>query len=194
MTARNITRSGRPGRSHHWVLAVGLLPFLLGCPASDDRSADERDETPAAADQQARARGAMEGGATSTPRPAAGHAWVIFGADTVVAEVAATADERAEGLMYREEVPDGTGMLFVFQDNDVRAFWMANTYVPLDIAYMDPSYRIVDIVQMEPLVTDTYPSSAPAMFALEVRQGWFAEEGIGVGDQAEVVFGVGAGR
>lgn len=194
MTARNIKRSGRAGRSHHWVLAVGLLPFLLGCPASDDRSADERDRTPAATDQQARASGATEGGATSALRPAAGHAWVIFGADTVVAEVAATADQREQGLMYREEVPDGTGMLFVFQDNEVRAFWMANTYVALDIAYMDPSYRIVDIVQMEPLVTDTYPSSAPAMFALEVRQGWFAEQGIGVGDQAEVVFGVGAGR
>lgn len=124
------------------------------------------------------------------PLPPAGYAWVIFGADTVLAEVAATADERAEGLMYRDEVPDGTGMLFVFQDSRPRAFWMANTYVALDIAYMDPSYRVVDIVAMEPLVTDSYPSDAPAMFGLEVRQGWFAERGIGIGAQAEIVFGV----
>jgi uncharacterized protein len=122
--------------------------------------------------------------------PPAGHAWVIFGADTVVAEVAATADERAEGLMYRDEVPDGTGMLFVFQDSQPRAFWMANTYVPLDIAYMDPSYRIVDIIAMDALITDSYPSSAPAMFALEVRQGWFGEQDISVGAQAQIVFGV----
>ena len=122
--------------------------------------------------------------------PPAGYAWVIFGADTVVAEVAATADERAEGLMYRDEVPDGTGMLFVFQDNQPRSFWMANTYVALDIAYMDPSYRIVDIIAMEPLVTDPYPSDAPAMFALEVRQRWFQEQGIAVGAQANIVFGV----
>jgi len=115
---------------------------------------------------------------------------VIFGTDTVVAEVAATADERAEGLMYRDEVADGTGMLFVFQDNQPRSFWMANTYVPLDIAYMNPSYRIVDIIAMEPLVTDSYPSRAPSMFALEVRQGWFAEESIAVGAQANIVFGV----
>lgn len=194
MTMRLIQRRGRPGRSHPWVLALGLLPFTLGCPATGDPAANGGEETPASSDAQAQASGSAEAGPSVASRPPAGHAWVIFGADTVVAEVAATADQRAEGLMYREEVPDGTGMLFVFQDNEVRAFWMANTYVPLDIAYMDPSYRIVDIVPMEPLVTETYPSSAPAMFALEVRQGWFAEQGIGVGSQAEVVFGVGAGR
>jgi len=122
--------------------------------------------------------------------PPAGHAWVIFAADTVLAEVAATADERAKGLMYRDEVPDGTGMLFVFQDSQPRSFWMANTYVALDIAYMDPSFRIVDIVAMEPLITDSYPSSASAMFGLEVRQGWFGERSIVVGSQADIVFGV----
>ncbi len=122
--------------------------------------------------------------------PQAGYAWVIFGADTVVAEVASTQDERAKGLMYREEVPDGTGMLFVFQDNQPRSFWMANTYIALDIAYMNPSYRVVDIIAMEPLITDSYPSDAPAMFGLEVRQGWFEENGIAVGAQARIVFGV----
>lgn len=122
--------------------------------------------------------------------PPAGYAWVIFDADTVVAEVAATAEERSEGLMYRDDVPDGTGMLFVFPDNRVRSFWMANTYVALDIAYLDPSFRVVDIVQMEPLVTESYVSSAPAMYGLEVRKGWFAEQGIEVGHQAEIVFGV----
>jgi uncharacterized membrane protein (UPF0127 family) len=81
-------------------------------------------------------------------------------------------------------------MLFVFTDNQVRSFWMANTYVALDIAYMDPSYVIVDIVPMEPLVTDSYPSAAPAMFGLEVRQGWFQENSIRIGDSAEIVFGV----
>jgi len=127
---------------------------------------------------------------TVRPGPAAGYAWVIFGADTVVAEVAATAEERSEGLMYRDEVPDGTGMLFVFPDSRVRSFWMANTYVALDIAYMDPSFRVVDIMQMEPLVTENYVSSAPAMYGLEVRKGWFAEQEIAVGVQAEIVFGV----
>ena len=159
---------------------VGLTALLIafGCAAADDARVDVQHslegETPAARE----------------PRPPAGYAWVIFEADTVLAEVAASAEERAEGLMYRDEVPDGTGMLFVFPDNRVRSFWMANTYVPLDIAYMDPSFRVVDIVQMEPLVTESYASSAPAMYGLEVRQGWFGESSIGVGAQAEIVFGV----
>lgn len=121
--------------------------------------------------------------------PRAGQAWVIFGADTVDAEVARTAAERAQGLMDRDEVPDGTGMLFVFDSEGTRSFWMKDTQVPLDIAYINADLRIVDIFQMEPLVTTTYDSTSPAMFALEVRQGWFAERGIVAGTSVQIVFG-----
>lgn len=163
---------------------IGLLMVATGCADGGNATAEARSVSPGSS-------GGAEAAATRrSPMPPAGHAWVIFGVDTVVAEVAATPDERAEGLMYRDEVPDGTGMLFVFEDSQPRAFWMANTYVPLDVAYMDPSYRIVDIIAMEPLVTDSYPSDAPAMFALEVRQGWFEEQAIGVGARADIVFGV----
>ena len=173
--------------------AFGILALMVvfaGCADAGAR--------PAAAESTARADAEASPGGEVTPQqraafPPAGYAWVIYGADTVVAEVAATADERAKGLMYREEVPDGTGMLFVFPDSQPRSFWMANTYVALDIAYMDPAYRIVDIIAMEPLVTDSYPSRAPAMFGLEVRQGWFAERGIAIGAQADIVFGVQGG-
>lgn len=162
------------------ILGASACADARAVPASD-RDAPETSVAETTPRPETRALG---------PLPPAGYAWVIFGADTVVAEVAATADERAQGLMYRDDVPDGTGMLFVFQDSQPRSFWMANTYVALDIAYMDPSYRIVDIIAMEPLVTDSYPSDAPAMFALEVRQGWFEEQAIGVGAQANIVFGV----
>jgi len=162
------------------VLGVWAATFAAGgCAPSDEGSASVADRTLIA--ETAPPSGAL---------PPAGHAWVIFGADTVVAEVASTADERAEGLMYREQVPDGTGMLFVFRDNQVRSFWMANTYVALDIAYMDPSFRVVDIIAMEPLVTESYPSAAPSMYGLEVRQGWYAEQDVRVGSQAQIVFGV----
>ena len=166
------------------------LPLLFlavsACTSADAVPAEAGDAVAASAPATRSGTETSDAGAY----PPAGYAWVIFGADTVIAEVAATADERAEGLMYRDDVPDGTGMLFVFQDNQPRAFWMANTYVPLDIAYMNPSYRIVDIIAMDPLVTDSYPSSQPSMFALEVRQGWFAENGIAVGATANIVFGV----
>ena len=166
-SARGPWRRGKPTCA---LLALALF----GCPAVGADTPEPR-----AADHP-----------VSERHPPTGYAWVIFGADTVVAEVASTTDERAQGLMYRDEVPDGTGMLFVFPDSRVRSFWMANTYVALDIAYMDPSFRVVDILAMEPLVTESYPSKAPAMFGLEVRQGWFAEQGIAIGAQAEVVFGV----
>lgn len=167
---------GAPSRLFAAV-ALALLPWACGPSGGDATGGASEAST-------------STGRTVSAERPPAGHAWVIFGADTVVAEVAATAEERSEGLMYRDEVPDGTGMLFVFQDNAVRSFWMANTYVALDIAYLDPSFRVVDIMQMEPLVTESYMSRAPAMYGLEVRQGWFGDRGIEVGDQAEIVFGV----
>ncbi len=118
-----------------------------------------------------------------------GSAWVIFGTDTVVAEVADTPDERSQGLMYRDHLDPGRGMLFVFQDEETRSFWMQNTFIPLDIAYLDGKARIVDIQAMEPETTTLHPSAAPAMFALEVPLGWFESRGVEVGDQAVIVFG-----
>lgn len=120
--------------------------------------------------------------------PLADRARVIFGTDTVVAEVARTAEEREQGLMFRDEVPEGTGMLFVFADEALRSFWMRNTHVPLDVAWMDAELRIVDIQQMEPETTTLHEGSAPAMFALEVPMGWYAAHGVRVGDVAEIVF------
>jgi len=123
--------------------------------------------------------------------PPRGEAWVIFGADTVRSELARTPEEREEGLMFRETLEEGRGMLFVFPDSQIRSFWMRNTLIPLDIAYLDESLRIVDIQAMDPQTDDAHPSARPAMFALEVPQGWFGKMGIEVGDQAQVVFGPG---
>jgi uncharacterized membrane protein (UPF0127 family) len=91
--------------------------------------------------------------------------------------------------MRRDSLAENHGMLFVYGTAQVRSFWMRNTYLPLDIAYMDSQFRIIDILQMEPETTEGHDSSGPAMFALEVRQGWFAERGIEVGAVAVIVFG-----
>jgi uncharacterized membrane protein (UPF0127 family) len=181
MQAREDFHKATPTASGARFAALPLI-VLLACAGGDEAPSVAADRIMVAAPSS-----------SSERRPPAGHAWVIFGADTVLAEVAATADERAEGLMYRDDVPDGTGMLFVFPDVAMRGFWMANTYVPLDLAFMDPSFNVVDIVQMQPLVTETYDSRAPFMYGLEVRQGWLAEHGIAVGDRAEIVFGVAGG-
>jgi uncharacterized membrane protein (UPF0127 family) len=123
--------------------------------------------------------------------PPPGRAWVIFGSDTVEAEIARTPEERQKGLMYRESLDAGKGMLFVFTDSAIRSFWMSNTFIPLDIAYLDENLRIVDIQAMQPETTDSSPSAHPAMFALEVPQGWFREMGIALGAEAKVIFGPG---
>lgn len=172
-------RSARPLR-HLAVVLLALHP--LACSPADGgtgrATASSTSESPSDTPPAARSR-----------LPERGEAWVVLDADTVRAEVASTSAQREEGLMYREEVAPGTGMLFVFDDEAIRSFWMKNTYVPLDIAYMDSSMRIVDIQQMEPRTEELYESSDPAMFALEVPLGWFEEHGIREGDQAEIVFG-----
>lgn len=165
-----------------------LSAFILALVAACGSAASGEDGTLGRGTGDGTAAGRSDTG-QEAPRPRSGEAWVIFGADTVVAEVARTAAEREQGLKDRDEVPDGTGMLFVFEEEAVRSFWMKDTYVALDIAYINADLRIVSIRQMEPLDQNTYSSERPAMFALEVRQGWFAEHGIEVGDTAEVVFG-----
>lgn len=165
--------------------ALLLLTAVLagGCsPQPDEASAGDLRAEPATS---APAGSSVE----AARRPPAATAWIIFGADTVVAEVARTEEERAQGLMHREMLAEDAGMLFIFPENSVRSFWMQNTYIPLDIAFMDPSFRIVDIQQMEPMTTESHMSRAPAMYALEVNQGWFEAHGVEVGDLPEVVFG-----
>ncbi len=123
--------------------------------------------------------------------PNSGTAWVIFGTDTVVAEVAGVPEQREKGLMDRDAVPDGTGVLFVFPRSEERSFWMRNTYVPLDIAFFDDDNRIAGIKQMEALDETPTDSDIATKLVLEVRRGWFADNGIEVGTMAEVVFGPG---
>jgi hypothetical protein len=134
-------------------------------------------------------------GATRRPEAAESYisirvdtAVVILGNDTVNAEVARTSQERSKGLMDRREVPDGTGMLFVFEREANRAFWMEDTLVSLDIAFLDSSMNIIDIQQMDSGSSEIYDSAAPAKFALEVRKGWFEEHCITVGLRVEVIF------
>ncbi len=126
--------------------------------------------------------------ATAAATGTAATALVIFGSDTVRAEVSNTSETRGRGLMFRDEVPDGTGMLFVWDTEGERSLWMQNTYVALDVAWIDANFRIVDIQQMEPRSTDIHDGARPAMFVLEVRQGWFAEKGIAVGDRGQFIF------
>jgi uncharacterized protein len=101
------------------------------------------------------------------------------------AEVAADAASRTIGLMNRFSLKTDHGMLFVFARSEPLAFWMRNTFVPLSIAYVDTKGVILNIVDMQPKDESTHPSKGPAMYALEMKQGWFKERGIVAGDKLE---------
>jgi len=100
----------------------------------------------------------------------------------VVAEIAATEATRTTGLMNRFSLQPDHGMLFVFRAPQVLAFWMKNTYVPLSIAFIGADGRILNIEDMAPLTESTHPSRGPALYALEMKKGWFAQHGIAAGE------------
>jgi uncharacterized membrane protein (UPF0127 family) len=90
-------------------------------------------------------------------------------------EVVDRSDTRERGLMFRRNLNRDQGMLFVFEREQHRRFWMKNTYISLSIAYINKYGIINEIYDMKPIDTSRiYPSIHPAQFAIEVNQGWFA--------------------
>ncbi len=105
------------------------------------------------------------------------------GTKFVMAEIAVREHQRRCGMMFRKELPAGEGMLFVFLKPSKQGFYMKNTTVPLSIAYVGSSGRILDIHDLEPLNEKPVESSTDLVkYALEVPQGWFRNQNIQVGD------------
>jgi uncharacterized membrane protein (UPF0127 family) len=108
---------------------------------------------------------------------------------TYVIELADTDNTRALGLMYREQMAVDEGMLFIFPDTDVRAFWMKNTLIPLDILYFDQNRKLVSISKNTPPCKNTttrcpsYPSAKPAKYVLEINAGLSQQYGYKTGDE-----------
>jgi uncharacterized protein len=100
----------------------------------------------------------------------------------ILVEVAKTGEERAVGLMGRTSLGKDEGMIFIFEDEGVHSFWMKNTLLPLSIAFMDREGKIIWITDMQPLTLSTHNPPQPVLYALEMNKGWFAKNGIKVGD------------
>lgn len=96
----------------------------------------------------------------------------------IEAQLARTPREREIGLMFRKEMPQQEGMLFVFEQPSMQCFWMKNTLLPLTAAFVADDGRIVNLVDMQPQTLDSHCSTEPVRFVLEMNQGWFARKNI----------------
>lgn len=90
-------------------------------------------------------------------------------------QLAQTPEQRQIGLMWRKEMPQHEGMLFVFEQAATQCFWMRNTLIPLSAAFVADDGRIVNIADMKPQSDDSHCSEKPVRFVLEMNQGWFAK-------------------
>lgn len=99
------------------------------------------------------------------------------------AQLAMTQEQRATGLMFRKEMPQPEGMLFVFEQAAPQCFWMKNTVLPLTAAFVADDGRIVNLADMKPQTTDSHCSTEPVRYVLEMNQGWFAKRGIKAGSK-----------
>lgn len=110
-------------------------------------------------------------------------------------EVAENITQQAYGLMNRTKLAPNAGMIFIFEDEQPRQFWMKNTLINLDIAYVDKEKTIIDIQTMKAvtsvLQTDlpSYPSKKPAQFAIEMNAGWFKKHKISLGAKIKILAG-----
>ena len=107
------------------------------------------------------------------------------GMHQIDAQVAASPDQRATGLMHRQEMPQHEGMLFVFEQPSQQCFWMKNTLLPLSIAFVADDGTIVNIDEMAPQTLDSHCSAKPVRYVLEMNKGWFSKKGIKAGAKLE---------
>ena len=108
------------------------------------------------------------------------------GTVSVKIETASTPEQKTIGLMYRKFLEKNSGMLFVFDKEEPKTFWMKNTLIPIDIIFISSGKKIVSFETMEPCAADPcviYSSGRPAQYALEVNKGFVKENEITTGNQ-----------
>jgi uncharacterized membrane protein (UPF0127 family) len=111
---------------------------------------------------------------------------ILIGNIPATVELAVTLDHKQQGLMYRESLETDHGMLFVL-DSERTCFWMKNTYIDLDLAFIDRDGRITEIYPLEAENLERVCSIEPASYALEMESGWFAKRNVGEGALVEIV-------
>lgn len=119
-----------------------------------------------------------QGGEPQTDLPRTTITTGIFQID---AQVAALPEQRELGLMFRKEMPQQEGMIFVFDQPGTQCFWMKNTLIPLTAAFVADDGIIVNLADMKPETTNSHCSDKPVRYVLEMNKGWFARKGVKAG-------------
>lgn len=101
-------------------------------------------------------------------------------------EIADTDQKTMQGLMYRSSMPQNAGMLFLMPREDIQGFWMRNTYIPLDMIFVNSNKQIVTIhANTTPMNESSYISTAPALYVVEVNAGYCNKNNINEGDKID---------
>jgi len=101
-------------------------------------------------------------------------------------EVVSNSQERKLGLMYRENLPYDNAMFFIWEYKKRQCMWMRNTYIPLNVAYLESTGKILEIYDMVPLSDESVCSKKRVRYALEVNLNWFEDNNILVGDVLDI--------
>lgn len=117
-------------------------------------------------------------GLAQTPQTQLPRLLLQAGMYQIDAQVATTPEQRAIGLMHRQDMPAHEGMLFIFEEPQIQCFWMKNTLLPLTAAFIADDGTIVNLADMKPQTTDPHCSEKPVRFVLEMHKGWFAHKRI----------------
>ncbi len=113
-----------------------------------------------------------------------------IGEHTLQCEVARTEEEQARGLMFRENLPEEYGMLFIYESDRRLSYWMKDTGIPLSIAYISSDGTIKEIYDLKPFSQKEVLSRYSVRYALEVNQGYFESRNIKPGDRVELPGGL----
>ncbi len=143
-------RMSRSRLSDRMMVFLGILIFFLGIQAN----------------------------AQNSPQMSLERTQLMAGMHRLDVQLALTPEQRQIGLMWRKEMPQHEGMLFVFDQPSTQCFWMRNTLIPLTAAFLEDDGTIVNLADMKPLNDDSHCSAKPVRFVLEMNQGWFIKRQI----------------
>lgn len=111
---------------------------------------------------------------------------IIINQNIIYAVNACNQKEQERGLMFIKKLPQNSGMLFIFGKKQILKFWMKNTYIPLDIAFINKHDKIVHIATMKPFDENITSSIYPSAYALEINANWFRNHSVHVGDTIKI--------